>query len=56
MYGKGLGVVNTATGISLLPNTGSNHLLFVVAASLLVSGVAIFATSYVLGRKAKNEA
>lgn len=57
MYGKGLGVVNTATGISMLPATGNNHLLFVLAASLMTTGVVIFAISYVLGRKGqKSEA
>ena len=51
MYGKGLGVANTATGISLLPNTGDNRVLFVVALGLLASGIAIFAISTVLARK-----
>ena len=54
MYGKVLGAANTATGISLLPNTGSNHLLFVVAASMLVSGVVIFLISTMLNRKVKQ--
>lgn len=53
MYGKGLGVVNTATGISLLPDTGNNHLLFVLAGSLLASGIVIFVVSFVLGRRSR---
>jgi LPXTG-motif cell wall-anchored protein len=54
MYGKTLGVANTATGISLLPDTGDNHLLFALASSLLVSGIAIFIASFVIGRKARQ--
>lgn len=54
MYGKGLGVVNAATGISLLPDTGNSRTLFVVAASLIVSGVAIFVAATVLGRKSRQ--
>ncbi len=50
MYGKGLGVANVATGISLL-TPSHNHVLFVIGATLLASGVAIFAISFVLGRK-----
>jgi len=57
MYGKGLGVVNTATGISLLPDTGDSRPLFIVAATLIVSGVAIFVAATILGRKSlKSEA
>ncbi len=51
MYGKGLGTVNAATGISLLPSTGDNHLLFALAAGLLVSGLVILTVSIVMGRK-----
>lgn len=51
MYGKGLGAVNAATGISLLPNTGDNRLLFTVALGLLASGIVVLAISLVLGRK-----
>lgn len=51
MYGKPLGVVNAATGISLLPNTGNNHLLFALALGLLVSGAIVFVASLVLSRK-----
>lgn len=54
MYGKGLGIVNTATGISLLPDTGDNRALFVLAGSLIVSGVVIFVASTVLGRKSRQ--
>lgn len=51
MYGKGAGALNVATGISLLPSTGSNRVLFIVAVSLLLSGVAIFTVATVLARK-----
>lgn len=57
MYGKGLGVINAATGISLLPDTGNSKPLFVVAACLIISGVAVFVAATVLGRKSRqNEA
>jgi hypothetical protein len=56
MYGKGLGLGNTATGIAVLPSTGSNRALFVVAMSLLVCGVAIFVASVVMARKARQNA
>ena len=54
MYGKGLGALNTATGISLLPDTGSNHVLFAIAAGLLTSGIVILAVSIVMSRRAKS--
>ncbi len=54
MYTKGLATVNVATGVSLLPDTGSNRVLFIVAASLLVSGVAVFVASVVLARKSRR--
>lgn len=50
MYGKVLGAANVATGVALLPDTGDNHLLFVLAGSLLLSGIVIFAVSFILGR------
>jgi len=57
MYGKSLGVVNAATGISLLPDTGNNHVLFALAIGLVASGVLVFVVSTILGRKTRqNEA
>jgi hypothetical protein len=53
MYGKVLGATNVATGISLLPATGSSRPLFITAAVLLVSGVAIFVAATVLTRKSR---
>jgi len=52
MYGKGklLGISNVATGLALLPNTGSNRLLFVAAAVLLVFGAVVFTLSIVSAR------
>ncbi len=50
MYGKGFGVANAATGISLL-TPRHNHVLFIIGAVLLVSGLAIMAVSFVLSRK-----
>jgi len=54
MYGKPLGVLNAATGVALLPETGNNNLLLTVAATLLTSGIVIFAVSFVMGRRAKS--
>jgi hypothetical protein len=54
--GKGLGVINAATGISLLPETGSSKPLFIVAACLIASGLVVFVAATVLGRKSQNEA
>jgi hypothetical protein len=54
MYGKGAGTLTTATGISLLPDTGSNRPLFIIAVSLLVLGSAIFAISTILARKSRR--
>ena len=56
MYGKGAGALNVATGISLLPETGSNRTLFTVAVSLLVLGVVIFTVSTVLAHKSRKTA
>jgi hypothetical protein len=54
MYGQTVGTLNAATGIALLPDTGNSRTLFVIAASLLVSGVAIFVIATVLGRKSRQ--
>jgi LPXTG-motif cell wall-anchored protein len=54
MYGKTVGTLNVATGISLLPDTGNSRTLFIIAASLLVSGVAIFVIATVLARKSRQ--
>jgi hypothetical protein len=51
MYGKDLAAVNAVTGISLLPATGSNRVLFVIALSLLASGVVVFAAATLSARK-----
>jgi LPXTG-motif cell wall-anchored protein len=51
MYGKGAGALNVATGVAILPNTGSNRTLFTIAASLLVLGVAILIASTIMTRK-----
>jgi hypothetical protein len=52
MYGKpGLGAGNTVAGISLLPATGNSTPLFIVAASLIATGVAILVASIVVARK-----
>lgn len=49
--GMGGGPVATATGIALLPETGSNKLVFALAIGLLVTGVVVMAISLVLSRK-----
>jgi hypothetical protein len=56
MYGKTVGTLNVATGISLLPDTGNSRKLFIIAATLLVSGVAIFVIAAVLARKSRQTA
>lgn len=57
MYGKSLGVANTATGVALLPDTGNDRPLFMLAAALVLSGVIVFIVSTVLTRKSRsNEA
>ncbi len=50
MYGKGLGTVNVATGISLL-TPQHDHVLFLIGATLLVSGLVILTASFVAGRR-----
>lgn len=54
MYGKGAGALNVATGVAILPNTGSNRTMFIVAASLLVLGVAILTVSTIMARKSRE--
>ena len=56
MYGRGAGSIVTSTGIALLPNTGSNHKLFVLAASFVAVGVIIFVVSTVSARKSNSVA
>ncbi len=56
MYGKGAGSLATSTGIAVLPETGSNHGLFVLAASLIVVGIVVFVASTVLARKSNSAA
>lgn len=50
MYGKGFGVANTATGISLLTPQHS-RVLFIIGAALLVSGVVIMTVSFLVSRR-----
>lgn len=57
MNGKGFGVLNVATGISLLPDTRDSHPLFLLAIGLFVSGVVIFVATIVIGHnRRKSEA
>lgn len=57
MYEKGIAGLNVATGVAILPETGSNRSLFIVAASLMAVGVAVFIVSTVMARKSRsNEA
>ncbi|MBL8121661.1 LPXTG cell wall anchor domain-containing protein [Candidatus Saccharibacteria bacterium] len=51
MYSKVPSVLGATTGAVVLPNTGSNRLLFVAAISLLAVGVVAFVTSFVAARK-----
>lgn len=55
MYGKpGLGAGNTVAGISILPATGDSTPLFIVAVSLIATGVAILVASTVVARKTRR--
>jgi LPXTG-motif cell wall-anchored protein len=55
MYGKpALGPLQTATGVSLLPATGDSKVLFIIAASLIATGVAIMVASAVVARKSRT--
>jgi hypothetical protein len=49
MYVKGLPA--TGAGVALLPFIDNNTTLFVLAASLIVAGVATFAVATIAGRK-----
>jgi hypothetical protein len=51
-YGKG--AAPSVAGVALLPFTGNNGILFIVAASLIAVGVAVFAVSLVLARKSRQ--
>jgi len=51
-YGKG--AAPSIAGVALLPATGNNDALFIAAASLIALGVAVFAVSLVLARKARQ--
>lgn len=46
-YGKGA----TIPGVAILPFTGNNNILFIIAASLIAIGVAVFVVSFVLARR-----
>jgi hypothetical protein len=48
-YGKG--AASIVPGVAILPLTGNNDMLFIVAASLITLGVVVFAVSLVLARK-----
>jgi predicted phage tail protein len=57
MYGKpNLGALQTATGLSLLPATGDSKILFIIAASMVATGVAIMIASAIVARKSRTSA
>lgn len=51
-YGKG--PVPTVAGVAMLPATGSNDNLFIVAASLIALGVAVYLITLALARKSRQ--
>jgi hypothetical protein len=51
-YGKG--AAPSIAGVALLPATGNNDTLFIVAASLIGLGIAVFVVSLVLARKSRQ--
>jgi hypothetical protein len=55
MNGTGLGIVNVATGFSLLPDMGNDHPLFMIAAGLILSGVVILTISTAITRKSRKK-
>lgn len=55
MYGK-ISALPTTAGAALIPFAGNNQVLFIVAAGLVLSGLAIFTISTVLARKSQNNA
>lgn len=50
-YGKG-GTAGLG-GVALLPNTGNNTMLFILAISLITIGVAVMTTSLLIARKSR---
>lgn len=48
-YGKG--AVPSLAGVAVLPFTGNNSLLLILAASLIVLGIGVFTASVLLARK-----
>jgi len=53
-YGKG--ATPSVAGVAILPFTGNNDVLFIIAASLIALGVAVFVVSLVLARKSQASA
>ena len=49
LYGKG--ATPSVAGVAILPFTGNNDILFIVAASLIGLGLTVFGVSLVLARK-----
>lgn len=58
MYGKGAGTgtATTVTGVTLLPETGDNRVLFAVATGLVLTGIVVLAITLVMARKARGAA
>ena len=54
MNGKGIGVFNVATGITLFPVTRDSRPLFIVAASFFVCGTIILSASLILAHKSRK--
>jgi len=51
-YGKG--AVPSLAGVAVLPFTGNNSILLILAASLIVLGLGVFIVSLVLARKSNS--
>lgn len=49
LYGKG--ATPSVAGIAILPFTGNNGILFIIAASLIALGVIVFGVSLAVARK-----
>ncbi len=53
-YGSVASATTIGTGVVLLPETGNNMVIMIVAASLIVLGTGVFVASWLLSRKKRQ--
>jgi len=51
MYGKGVGIATTATGVAVLPNTGGMRQLFIAALAVTAVGIVTIVTSLIVAAR-----